>query len=448
MASLNTLRTKYGIVLSVLIALVLVAFILGDQLSMRGGQETAEEVELIINGKEIKTKEFQEAYQVVGNEEDVRPYLVYENYYGPELNKIGLSKLDEKGMKRAIVQSMAAEGASREQVNNMLNNLTPALLQFVYAQYAASTAVSESFHLNIADLTAFEGQDKLSFDGRFVRYPYSTIDDSEVSVSDEDVRKYYEAHPLRNNKFGERNLVYVEFPHAVITEEVEGDVAADDAEVPAEQTAVKTDPNSVVADINAFKEAAKGSVEAFRKAAEEAGCVVDEVNGYNSIQLGSQQLYRWAAESPVAAISNFTVEGKSYVVMVESIDENENIPFAEREMDIRTKLINAKKFEILAETMTVGEDAETFEGVKFSDNSRDKHLVGAICASNEVTGNEVKVMGDDAAYVFVVDKVNGDLGDVKSQSVAHHDKNRAGFVQSVSAAYGEKLNVVDPRRQN
>lgn len=98
---------------------------------------------LIVNGKEIKTKEFQEAYQVVGNEEDVRPYLVYENYYGPELNKVGLTKLD-KEMKRAIVQAMAAEGATKEQTGAFLNNLTPALLQYVYAQYSASTAVSES----------------------------------------------------------------------------------------------------------------------------------------------------------------------------------------------------------------------------------------------------------------------------------------------------------------
>ena len=36
MATLNTLRTKYGIVLSIVIAIVLLAFILGDQLSYRG----------------------------------------------------------------------------------------------------------------------------------------------------------------------------------------------------------------------------------------------------------------------------------------------------------------------------------------------------------------------------------------------------------------------------
>ena len=54
MASLNTLRTKYGIVLSVVIALVLVAFILGDQLSMRGnGAEIEDNTVLTIDGKNV-----------------------------------------------------------------------------------------------------------------------------------------------------------------------------------------------------------------------------------------------------------------------------------------------------------------------------------------------------------------------------------------------------------
>jgi peptidyl-prolyl cis-trans isomerase D len=59
MASLNTLRTKYGIVLSVVIALVLVAFILGDQLSMRNRQtEVKDNTVLTINGKNIKASDY------------------------------------------------------------------------------------------------------------------------------------------------------------------------------------------------------------------------------------------------------------------------------------------------------------------------------------------------------------------------------------------------------
>ena len=60
MASLNTLRTKYGIVLSVVIALVLVAFILGDQLSMQNRTNAVPEDKTVItvNGEEIKASEY------------------------------------------------------------------------------------------------------------------------------------------------------------------------------------------------------------------------------------------------------------------------------------------------------------------------------------------------------------------------------------------------------
>lgn len=434
------MRTKYGIVLSVLIAIVLVAFILGDQLSMAGGQETADEVELVVNGKEIKTKEYQEAYQAVGNEADVRPYVVFENYYGPELEQIGITTLDEKEMKRVIAETLADSGATREQVTEALNTLSPAVLRLLYAQYAASMAVGESFYLNTADLTAYEAQDKLSFDGRYVRYPYGEVADTEVSVSDEEVRNYYDSHLLPNPAQGQRTLVYVEFPHAeVATATEEGEAAA--------APKVEYDADSVTADVEAFKEAASGNVEKFRNAASEAGYIVNQIEANNNLgfQIRSQQLHNWARVSPVNAIGSFAVEGKTYVVMVEAIDENEYIPFEEREMDIRTKLINAKKYEILAETMAITDKAEKFEGVKFNDSSRDMHLVGAICASKE--GDVVKVMGDDAAYIFVVDKVNGELGDVKSQAVAHLEKNRPGFTQSVESAYSMKLEIEDPRQQ-
>ena len=56
MATLNTLRTKYGIILSVVIALVLVAFILGDQLSMQGRKADIPEdtTVMTVNGEEVK----------------------------------------------------------------------------------------------------------------------------------------------------------------------------------------------------------------------------------------------------------------------------------------------------------------------------------------------------------------------------------------------------------
>ena len=63
MATLNTLRTKYGIVLSIVIAIVLLAFILGDQLSYRGGnQEIVDDTVMIVDGNEVKASEYANLY--------------------------------------------------------------------------------------------------------------------------------------------------------------------------------------------------------------------------------------------------------------------------------------------------------------------------------------------------------------------------------------------------
>ena len=58
MATLKTLRTKFGLVLSILICLVLVSFILGDQLSMknRGAQMPEDTTVMTVNGDEVMLK--------------------------------------------------------------------------------------------------------------------------------------------------------------------------------------------------------------------------------------------------------------------------------------------------------------------------------------------------------------------------------------------------------
>ena len=82
MASLNTLRTKYGIVLSVVIALVLVAFILGDQLSMQNRTNAIPEDNTVmtIDGTEVKASEYakyQELVRETGMNEDAKADYCY-----------------------------------------------------------------------------------------------------------------------------------------------------------------------------------------------------------------------------------------------------------------------------------------------------------------------------------------------------------------------------------
>ena len=453
MASLNTLRTKYGIVLSIVIALVLVAFILGDQLSMSGREEAAEEVELVINGKEILSKEYSEAYQTVGNEQDVRPYLIYEHFFAPEFKNLGLTSLDEVTMKSVIAQAAADQGATKEDVTTYLNSLTPAMLRLEYAQVVSAKAITEAAYYNTIDLEQFEAQNKNKYSGRYVKYPYSEV--AEVVVSDEEVKAYYASHPLTNTELGARTLVYVEFEHPVV-------IAEDGTTTSADPAAMR----ELAASVDAFVDEAKGDVETFKAAAGENLLTLDasmaqlrymqqmaQMTGNISALslLGSTELAQWAYTTNVNAINKFNVGDKTIVAMVESIDENENIPFEDRQAEIRRVLENNKKYEILAKEMTFNAaKAEKFEEVMFSETSLDAHLVGAICASSQADVDakaEVKVKGDDAAYIFVVENIENNVVDAASQRIAYTEKNNIGLKNAAMNSLLSNLEVEDPREK-
>ena len=83
MASLNTLRTKFGIVLSVLIGLVLVAFILGDQLSMQNRKNEIPEDKTVmtVNDEAVKAStyaQYQETFRDSNLAEDNKSDYAYQ----------------------------------------------------------------------------------------------------------------------------------------------------------------------------------------------------------------------------------------------------------------------------------------------------------------------------------------------------------------------------------
>ena len=125
MASLNTLRTKYGIVLSVVIALVLVAFILGDQLSNQGrGSNMPEDKAVInINGEDIMASEYYQYQEMFRDSEipaDGQADLAYEvtlfnNFTSEALEAAGLgvSEEDIKSYARVFANRLTPSGRFR-----------------------------------------------------------------------------------------------------------------------------------------------------------------------------------------------------------------------------------------------------------------------------------------------------------------------------------------------
>lgn len=253
MASLNTLRTKYGIVLSVVIALVLVAFILGDQLSMqnRQGEIPEDKTVLTIDGTEIKASQYAEYQNIVretGMNEDAKSDYCYEmalfnSFVEPSLENLGLavSEADIKSYAKIFGEQMAktyqqygwpTDLIKGEIERRWVAGLPTIDMSLAYTKFTDAYAAAN--YVNRLEMEQHMRNANLTFDGRYVMVPYSVM--PEVEVSEEEINAYYEENKQPNTSFGARTLRYVAFevePTAEDLATAEKDVMSVDAQVAA-----------------------------------------------------------------------------------------------------------------------------------------------------------------------------------------------------------------------
>ena len=276
MASLNTLRTKYGIVLSVVIALVLVAFILGDQLSMQNRTNAVPEDKTVItvNGEEIKASEYakyQEIFRDANLSDDNKSDYAYQtaiyNAFTKEaLEQVGLgvSDLDLKSYAKVysqrITEMYRMYGVPAEQMemmiqNQWISNLPTMGLNLGYEKFSA--AYSAANYVNRLEVEESLRNAATTFNGRYVMIPYSTVAD--VEVSQEEIDAYYEQNKLENSSYGARTLRYVTFeiePTAEDMTAVEEQIMAVDkavAEAKGDGAAIKQAVRSVGGKADTYK---------------------------------------------------------------------------------------------------------------------------------------------------------------------------------------------------
>ena len=251
MASLNTLRTKYGIVLSVVIALVLVAFILGDQLSNQGRKANMPEDKAVlnINGQDIMASEYakyQEMFRDTNLPADSKSDMAYEsalfhNYTLEALEAVGLgvSEADIKSYATIFADKMAeqykmygwpADAISGEIQRRWIAGLPTIDLSLAYQKFTA--AYSAASYVNRLEVEQALREDNLSFDGRYMMVPYSAM--PEVTITEEEIDAYYEENKQANPAFGSRTLRYVSF----VVEPTEADKAQIEESVMAVDKAV------------------------------------------------------------------------------------------------------------------------------------------------------------------------------------------------------------------
>lgn len=251
MASLNTLKNKFGFVISILLGAVLVIFALNlDSGSLTSGpsrEEMMGHTVLEIDGTAVKYAEYAERSGYItdvyrnstNSSEDYIANLtaslfIYDIFAAPALEQLGLSISDSE--MNAFARNVGQETASMYSYfpADYLNNIVAAnwAIASVTAEQEMATekfgnVMAAANYVNRLEVEQSLRRENTTFDGRYVMVPYTALED--VEVSDAEIEEYYQAHRVENENYGTRSIRYVSFP----IQASEEDRAAIEAEVMA-----------------------------------------------------------------------------------------------------------------------------------------------------------------------------------------------------------------------
>ena len=247
MASLNTLRTKYGVILSVVIILALLAFIisLGPEMGFFGSNDPTVGV---INDEKVGYMEYMNEYETIksynGGDESTEEgtnalanatwqALVAKHLLVPGFDKMGIAVSDAERMSMISGEHLSQvyynafadqNGAySVESITAFLSQVSanPDYQKFwTYLNSQASLDRMLSKYMGVVKAGVYANKLEVeqglaaaneSRNGRMVALEYNTIPDSLVTVTDAEVQKYYEAHKKQYAKLPHRAISYVVF---------------------------------------------------------------------------------------------------------------------------------------------------------------------------------------------------------------------------------------------
>jgi len=257
MATLEKIRNRAGIGITIFIGLALAAFVLGDAVQsgssiMRGNQQEIAK----IAGKSVDYKEFQKKVDDLSDiykmnsgstsldqktTEQIREQTwmslvrnitmkdIYENL-GIAVTSNELFDLVQGENPHTIIQSLF-----RDQKTGTINR--PALIQFLKYQQSNTSGPEHNYWLFIENQIEEErsftkynnllskgiyttnDEAKFNLDGKnkkvnieFVGKPYSSVSDSSISVSPAELETYYAAHKERYKQEASRDIEYILFP--------------------------------------------------------------------------------------------------------------------------------------------------------------------------------------------------------------------------------------------
>lgn len=248
MASLNTLRTKYGVILSVVIILALLAFIisLGPEMGFFGSNDPTVGV---IDGKKVGYMEYMNEYETIktynGGDESTEAgsdalansawqSLVAKHLLVPGFNKMGIEVSDAERMSMISgehpSQVFYSAFANPQTGEYSVESITAFLTQvssnpeyqglWSYLNNQASLDRMLSKYMGVVKAGTYANKLEVaqgvtaaneSRNGRMVALQYNTVADSLVTVTDAEIQKYYDDHKKLYAKLPHRAITYVVF---------------------------------------------------------------------------------------------------------------------------------------------------------------------------------------------------------------------------------------------
>ena len=250
MAVLNKIRQR-SVFLIVIIALALFSFVLADVIRNGGlSSQKSQNVVATVNGEEISREDF--ARQVDAYQQNMGPNAttaqVVNQVWDLKLREVVLQEEFEKlgiNVGEAQVRQMLRlqlsqnpnfvnevgmfdENKLQEYVANLKATSPQAYNQWVDYENSIAESAKENIYYNMVragiGATLLEGEQAYRMENdnadlRFVQLPYSSIPDTEVSVSKDDIREYVKKHSERFQVEKSRDIQFVFFPEVASSED-------------------------------------------------------------------------------------------------------------------------------------------------------------------------------------------------------------------------------------
>jgi len=250
MAVLNKIRQR-SVFLIVIIALALFSFVLADVIRNGGmSSQKSQNVVATVNGEEISREDF--ARQVDAYQQNMGPNAttsqVVNQVWDLKLREVVLKEEFEKlginvgeAQVRQLLRLQLAQNPNfvnevgmfdenklQEYVANLKATSPQAYDQWVAYENSIAENAKENIYYNMVragiGATLLEGEQAYrmendNIDLKFVQLPYSSIADTEVSVSKDEIRDYVKKHSDRFQVEKSRDIQFVYFPEEASSED-------------------------------------------------------------------------------------------------------------------------------------------------------------------------------------------------------------------------------------